>query len=157
MTTMAEAAPEPSATPADPRIWRLTSLPDAPAIAPPLVRAVAVAMLTAAAAVSAVLLLANRPDWWKGLLGAAVVTVLSASASVPPLVWGLRRGLYPAVAGSFAAMGLRAVVALGAGVFVVKALDYPAAPTLLLLVVFYFAVLAAESYVVATKMWHMRG
>ena len=157
MATTAQAAPDTPPTPADPRLWRLTASPDAPSVAPPLVRAVAVAMLAAAAATSAILLLANRPDWWKGLLGAAVVTALSAAASVPPLVWGLRRGLYPAVAGSFTAMGLRAIVALGAGIFVVKALHYPAGPTLLLLVVFYFAVLAAESYVVATKMWHMRG
>ena len=157
MTTMAQAAPESPATPADPRLWRLTASPDAPPVAPALVRAVAVAMLAAAGSVSLILLLASRSDWWKGLLGAAVVTVLSAAASLPPLAWGLRRGLYPAVAGSFTAMGLRAVVALSGGVFVVKALHYPAAPTLLSLVVFYFAVLAAESYVVATRMWYMRG
>jgi hypothetical protein len=122
-----------------------------------LVRTTALAVVGAAAAVALVLVLVNRADWWRGLLAASVVTVLSAAASFVPLAWGLRRGLYQATAGSFAAMGVRAAVALGGGVLVVKTLGYPAAPTLLLLVVFYFAVLAAETYVIAWRMWHMRG
>ena len=157
MTTMAEAADNSPATPADAGLWRMTALPDAPPVAPALVRALGAAMVGTAAVLAMILVLVQRGDWWRGLLGAAVVTALSAAASVPPLALGLRRGLYPAVAGAFAAMGVRAVVALGGGVLAVKALQYPAAPTLLLLVVFYFAVLAAESYVVATRMWHMRG
>ena len=132
-------------------------LPAAPPVAPALVRTTALALVGAAASVALVLVLVNRPEWWRGLLAAVIVTVFSAAASVPPLVWGLRRGLYKATAGSFAAMGLRAVVALGGGMLVVRALGYPAAPTLLLLVVFYFAVLAAESYVIATRVWHMKG
>ena len=129
---------------------------DAP-VTPALIRTTALALVGAAASVALVLVLVNRPEWWRGLLGAVVVTILSAATSVPPLVWGLRRGLYKATAGSFVAMGVRCVVALGGGVLVVKALGYPPAPTMLLLVVFYFAVLAAESYVVATRVWHMKG
>ena len=149
MTLMADAADNPNPP--------LAHAPAAPAVALALIRSTALALLGAAAALALVLVLVNRLDWWKGMLAAAVVTILSAAASVPPLVWGLRRGVYHATAGSFAAMGLRAVVALGGAVLAVKAGGYPAAPTMLLMVVFYFAVLAAESYVVGTRMWNMRG
>ena len=148
MTTMADPAgtsPQPNDAPA------------APPVAFPLIRTTLLAMLGAAAALALVLVLVNRVEWWQGLLAAGIVTILSAAASVPPLVWGLRRGVYHATAGSFAAMGLRAVVALGGAVLAVKAGGYPAAPTMLLMVVFYFAVLAAESYVVGTRVWHMKG
>jgi len=47
-------------------------------------------------------------------------------------------------------------VALGVGIFAVKALGYPAAPTLLLLVAFYFSLLAAETYVLARALSHVR-
>ena len=148
MTTMADAAgtsPQP------------TDAPVVPSVALPLIRTTLLAMLGAAAGLALVLVLVNRVEWWQGLLAAGIVTILSAAASVPPLVWGLRRGVYHATAGSFAAMGLRAVVALGGAVLAVKAGGYPAAPTMLLMVVFYFAVLAAESYVVGTRVWHMKG
>jgi hypothetical protein len=145
MTTMADAADNLPASEPD----------NTPATAQ-LVRATATALVGAGAVLALVLVLVNRFDWWKGLLAAGVVTTLSAAASVPPLAWGLRRGLYHATAGCFAGMAVRAAVALGGGVLAVKSLGYPAAPTLLLLVVFYFAVLGAETYVIASRIWHMR-
>ena len=147
---MADPADNPQPLPA-------TGLAGKPPVLPLLVRTTAVAFVAAAAGLALVLVLVNRLDWWKGLLAAAVVTIFSAAASTMPLTWGLRRGLYHATAGSFAAMGVRAVVSLSGAVLAVKALGYPAAPTMLLMVVFYFAVLAAESYVIATRMWDMRG
>lgn len=150
MTTMADTAHPLQAEPANRAAAR-------PPVLPLLLRTTALAFVAATVAMALVLVLVNKIDWWKGLLAAAVVTIFSAAASVMPLTWGLRRGLYHATAGSFAAMGVRAVVSLGGAMLAVKALGYPAAPTLLLMVVFYFAVLAAESYVIATRMWDMRG
>ena len=150
MTTMADTANNLAPAQSTPAVL-------APSATGHLVCAVALSLLGSAAALALVLVLVNRADWWKGLLAAGIVTTLSAAASVPPIAFGLRRGVYAATACSFVAMGARAVVALGGGILAVKAGGYPAAPTLLLMVVFYFAVLAAESYVLATRMWHMRG
>jgi hypothetical protein len=126
-------------------------------IATRLVSCIALALLATAALLCGLLVLVNRVDWWRGLLAAAVVSVLSAAASLPPLLWSLKRGLHQRVAGYFAAAGLRAIVSLGGCVMAVKLGHYPAAPTMLLMVVFYFAVLAVESIVVARALWDMKG
>lgn len=129
---------------------------DSRAVIVRLVGAIAAALLGTAAVLAGAVFLLNRPDWWRGLLGAAVISALSALASLPPLVFGLRRGLNATAAGVLVAAGLRAMVALGAGLLAVRVGTYPPAPTLLLMVVFYFALLAAESYVVARAVWNAK-
>jgi hypothetical protein len=114
-----------------------------------LVRSTVVALLATGAGLVAVLALVNRPDWWRGLLAASLVSALSAAASIPPLAWGLRRRLDQRVVLVFVAMAARAVVSLGGCVLAVTAGGYPAAPTLLLMVVFYFALLAVETTIAA--------
>ena len=109
-----------------------------------------------AAVLALLLALVGRDDWWKGFFAAATASVLSAAASVPPLAWGFRRGVDKTAAGVFVAAGVRALVALAAGALAGTVLRYPPLPTLLLLVVFYFAVLAAETYAVARTLWGLR-
>ncbi|HZN66911.1 MAG TPA: hypothetical protein VFB66_16585, partial [Tepidisphaeraceae bacterium] len=98
MTTMADTANNLAPAQSTPAVL-------APSSTGHLVRAVALSLLGSAAALALVLLLVNRTDWWKGLLAAGIVTILSAAASVPPIAFGLRRGVYAATACSFVAMG----------------------------------------------------
>jgi hypothetical protein len=121
-----------------------------------LVLAIAGALLGTAAALSAVLALVNEPSWWRGLFAASIASTLAAVASVLPLVWSLRRGINQRVAGFFMASGLRMIVSLGACLLAINAGRYPAKPTLLLMVVFYFAVLAVEATLVAKSLWNAR-
>ena len=111
------------------------------------------AIVGTAAGLAGVLLLARRSEWWSGLGAAMVISVLGAVASVGPLGWGLRRGLTQAVAGYFVSAGLRMLVSVGGGVLAVMVGGYPAMPTMLLMVVFYFAVLAAETTTVVRAIW----
>lgn len=110
-----------------------------------------------AATLAVVLVLVNRAEWWRGLVAATAVSAIAAAASVPPLAWGLGRGLYPAVIGYFIAAGARAIVSLGGCALAVMAGQYPATPTLLLMVVYYFGLLATESILVARATWSARG
>lgn len=118
-----------------------------------LVRAVLIALLSAAALLVAILTLVNRPDWWRGLLAAGIVSALAAAASLPPLLWSWKRDMAKRVAGYFTASGIRVIVSLGGCLLAIKAGGYPAAPTLLLMVVFYFAILAAETTCMAKVLW----
>jgi hypothetical protein len=115
-----------------------------------------VALLATGGLLSAMLVLVNRPEWWSSLLAAGVVSVLSAAFSLPPLVWSLSRGMNQRVAAYFISMGLRAVVSLGGCVLAVKAGGYRPAPTLLMMVVFYFAVLAVETAYVSRALWNSK-
>lgn len=114
----------------------------------------AVALLGTAAALAGVLVLANRDHWWRGLLAAGVVSTLSAGASLPPLVAGLRRGMNQRLVAYVVAAGARAAISLGGCLLAVTVGGYPASATLLLMVVFYFAVLAVETTFVARSFWH---
>ena len=91
------------------------------------------------------LFLANASGWWRGFAAASVASALAALVSLPPLLMGLRRGLNGAMIGYFSAMGLRAMVSLGAALLAIHAGGYPMKPTLLLLVPYYFAMLAVET------------
>ena len=128
----------------------------APAIVRRLIRACALALLATLLLTSLVLVLVNQPLWWRGLLPATLVMILATAASILPLALGLARSLHGAVAGYFTAAGLRLVIALGGCLLAVYVGQYPAAPTLLLMVPYYFAVLAAESAVVAKAIWTSR-
>lgn len=127
------------------------------AVARRLVRAVVASLVGCGALLAGILVLAGRPAWWPGLGGATVVSLLASAASLPVLVYGVRIGCGrpERLAGAcFAAAGVRAVVALGGGLVAVKIGQYPKMPTLLLVVPYYFALLAAETGVIATWLWN---
>lgn len=118
---------------------------------------IAASLAGTAVLLAAILVLVDRPLWWRGLLGAGVVSVLSAAASLPPLLWSLRRGINQRVAGYFLAAGIRAAVSIGGVLVAVRIGQYPPAPTMLMMVAFYFAVLAVESTLVARALWDLKG
>jgi hypothetical protein len=122
-----------------------------------LVRGVAVAFVVTLAALCGVLVLVDSAQWWRGLLAGAAVSLLAAGMSLPPLMWGLRRGVDKAAAGYFIAMGARSAVSLGGCLVAVMIGGYPATPTLLLMVVFYFVLLAVETTFVARALWTAKG
>src|SRR5882724_805634 len=94
-----------------------------------------------AALLAGLLVLVNDPAWWRGYVAATVVSALAATASLLPLLWGVRHGLMHAVAGYFIAAGVRATISLGGCALAVIKGGYPRTPTMLLMVAFYFAVL----------------
>lgn len=113
---------------------------------------VAATLLGTAVLLAGAMVLLNRPDWWKGLAGATVISVLSAVISLPPLLIGLRYGLNGGLIGALAAAALRAIVSIGLALVAVKASNYPKVPTLLLMATYYVAILAAESSALAFAM-----
>ena len=145
-TTTPDNLPEPRKTP-------LISAAEASR----LVGAVVATLAGTAAALAGLVVLADRPAWWRGLTAAAVASALASGVSLVPLVWGLRHSLYGAVAGYFIAMGLRAGVSLAACLVAVHAGRYPEAPTFLMMVAFYFGVLAVESVWVARATYRADG
>lgn len=116
-------------------------------------RLVVWALAVAALVVSALLILINRPDWWRGFLAAGVVSALSAGVSLVPLIWGLRGGLNRAPAGLLAATGLRALLSLGGCALAVGVGGYPAVPTFMIMMAFYVAVLATETAMLSGVLW----
>jgi hypothetical protein len=131
----------------------------APPIALPTLRLLSGVVLSLALAgiiITAILLMVDRKDWWHGFLAATACMLPAAGLSVLPLRWGVKRGLHKAVAGFFLASGVRAVVAIGGCLVAILALGYPRVPTLLLMVVYYFAVLAAETWLLGRAMWTAR-
>ena len=121
------------------------------------VRGIVVGFLATAATLALLLVLVNQPAWWRGFLAASVVSAIAAAASIVPLVWGLRRGLNQAVGGYFMSAGARAAVSLGGCMLAIMSGGYPAAPTLLLMVAYYFVLLGIESGLVAKATWSARG
>lgn len=130
-----------------------------PALPPRTARRVVIAVVAAlvitAMSVAVLLTLVQKPAWSRGLVAAGVVSTLASALSLIPLLWGVKRSLNAAVAGYFLAMGIRLAVSLGGAMLAVYAGGYPQAPTLLLMAVFYIAVLAAESLVIALAAWSM--
>ena len=127
-----------------------------PMTAKRVVIAVVGALLVTAASTIAILSLVNKPDWSRGLVAAGVVSALASALSLIPLLWGVRRSLHAAVAGYFVAMGVRLAVSLCGSLIAIYAGGYPQTPTLLLMAIFYVAVLMAESLVVAAATWTMK-
>lgn len=138
-----------------PAAKRAVAAPEAnlPAVARRLPVAVAVTLLATTALLAGVLVLLNQADWWRGLLAAAVVSALAAGISVLPMTWGLRRDLHKAAAGFMAAIGVRMLVSLGGCMLAVLAGGYPPLPTLTLMMAFYLAVLAVETWLMASTLW----
>lgn len=120
-----------------------------------LMRALVITLLLTGALLTGILALINSPQWWRGFLAAALVSLLAAAASIPPLIRGLRHGMNQAVGGYFIATGIRAILSIGGCLLAILAGNYPATPTLLLMVPFYFALLAVESIFLARMCWSM--
>ncbi len=121
-----------------------------------LIAGMAIALPGTAALLAGMIVLINRPLWWRGWIAATVIGVLAAAFSLLPLLWGMRRGPGKAVMGFFVAGGLRAVVALGGGLLAVHVGGYPPRATLLLVVAYYFAALAVEATVLGRSLWCMK-
>ena len=123
------------------------------------VRAVAIAFAVTGLLIAGAVTLAGSTDWWRGLLGATVATLMASVATIPIIVWSTRfAATRPdlAAGGALAAAGVRALIALGAAMLAVKQGGYPKLPTLLLVVPYYFALLSAETFILARLMWTAR-
>lgn len=121
-----------------------------------LLAVVALALLATAAVLAGVLTLVNRADWWRGFAAASIASLLGAAAAVVPVLLTLRRSMQALVAGHFASALLRAAVSLGACLLAVHAGDWPRRPTLLLMVPYYFAGMAAEATLVGRHLWNAK-
>lgn len=121
------------------------------------VRSVAIwlllALLGTAGVLVVLLVLIARADWWEGLLAAFVLNLLAGVVSLVPLWLGLAWGIQGAVAGYFVGMGLRLFVVLAGALLLVQVGDYPAAPTFVLAVPLYLALLGAESASLGRLLW----
>ena len=118
-----------------------------------LLSGVLLSMALAGILITAILLMVDRKGWWQGFLAATASMLPAAGLSVLPLRWGVKRGLRKAVAGFFMASAVRAALGIGGCLVAIFALGYPRVPTLLLMVVYYFAVLAAETWLLGRAMW----
>jgi hypothetical protein len=118
-----------------------------------LIMAAGAAVFGTAAMLALLLSLVNHPDWWQGLLAATMVALLTAAVSLPPLAIGLQRGLTGAVSGFFIAAGAKVLVSIGSGCLAILAGGYPALPTMVLIVVYYLALLAVQSAIIARAIW----
>ena len=120
------------------------------------VRAVACAFALIALLLLGVVTLIGSAEWWRGLAAATVVTLMASIATIPIIAFAMRVApTRPDLAGGafLAAAGVRAGIALGAALLAVRQGGYPKTPTLLLLVPYYFALLFAETYVLARLLW----
>jgi len=123
-------------------------------------RLLLIAMATAlggtAMLLAGVVVLVDRPDWWRALLAASVTGIFAAAVSLLPLLWGMQRGPHKAVLGFFVAGGVRAAIAIGGGLLAVHVGGYPLQATLLLIVAYYFAALSVEAIVLGRSLWSMK-
>lgn len=114
------------------------------------------ALAVAAGILACLLVLINKPDWWRGFLAAGVVSVLATAISLVPLLWGLKRDLHKAAAGFLAATGLRMMISLGGCTLAVLVGGFSAVPTMLLMMGFYLTVLAAEVLLLSSAIWPVK-
>ena len=103
------------------------------------------ALLIAIGAVSLVLILVARPDWWTGLLASSIAVAIAITATVPVSIWGSRQPLEVAALVGVVSGMLRLVVAASCVILAVSVGKYPALPSLTLLIPLYFAVLLIET------------
>jgi hypothetical protein len=110
-----------------------------------LLRWVPLGLALAAAMIAGLLVLTRADSWWSGFGAATVASVLAALLSLIPLRWGLWRSIEKLMAMVLLASGVRAGVSIGLALVAVEAGGFPAKPTLLLLVPYYFVLLAVET------------
>jgi hypothetical protein len=122
-----------------------------------LLRGMTIGFVATALVLAAMIMLANRPTWWRGYLAASIVSALAAAGSLGPLFWGFKRKLDQLVIAYFTAAGIRAIVSLGGCAWAVWVGGYPAYPTMLMMLCYYFVLLAIETSVVARVTWSSKG
>jgi hypothetical protein len=118
---------------------------DAAAARRGLTRRVVTAIVVTAAALACVVFLAGQADWWRGYAAATVASALAAGLSLIPLHRGLDKGFSALVPAVMAATGVRTLVVVGGCLLAVVAGRYPAAPTLILMLPYYLALLGVET------------
>lgn len=118
--------------------------------------ALALVLLLTVAGLAGVMVLVNQPDWWRGYRAATAASVLAAGASLVPTLWGMRGGLARAAAAHMLGALVRGLFSIGGCVLAVLAGDYPAVPTLVLMVAYYMALLAVESAALGRMLWTVR-
>lgn len=102
------------------------------------------------AAVSAVM---DDPSAWRGLAAATVIVAIAALMSVLPIWIGARRGVAGAAGGFMLAGFARAGLSILGCLAVIWKWDFPPMATVICMGVYYVAVLAAESIIVARAIW----
>ncbi len=122
-----------------------------------LVRSLTIGLMATGLLLAAMIVLANRPTWWPGYLAATLVSAIAAAGALGPLAWGLKRKLDQLVIAYFTAAGVRAAITLGGCAWAVWVGGYPAAPTLLMMVAYYFVLLAIETLIVIKVTWLAKG
>lgn len=107
--------------------------------------------------VALTLVIAGRTDLLLAALGAYVVSNLAAVGSVPLLAWGLSGPPSRTGAAYLLSTAIRSGVSLVGGLFLATAGGLPEAATLLMIVPFYFVILAAECTVLGRVLWNAPG
>ncbi|MEO6437208.1 MAG: hypothetical protein ABIP55_15815 [Tepidisphaeraceae bacterium] len=126
----------------------------------PAICAVACAYALTSLLIAGALLLVNDAAWWRGFVAASIATLMACVATVPVIAWAMRLASSRAdlaAAAFFATAGLRAGIALGAAALAVYAGAYPKTPTMLLVVPYYFAILAVETILLVRLLWKSGG
>lgn len=118
---------------------------------------VAIAFALTTVLIAGMLALVNQRDWWRGFLPAAVVSAIATIVSVLLMRSGLKKELTKAVASYFAGAGARFVVSLAACFVAVKIGGYPPVPTMMLMMVFYVAILIVEVKLMVNALSHVNG
>lgn len=121
-----------------------------------LVGMVCAAEVATAVLSAGVIVAGGHRAWWSAWAAALIVNVLAAVVSLAPLAPGLFAGGRLAAYGYLVGAAIRVLVVLAGGMMAVMVVRTPAAPTLLLLVPFYFAQLLAEAVVLSRAFWPAR-
>lgn len=112
-----------------------------------------VAMLVAGVIAWAVLNWLDSPVAWRGFWPATGVSVVAAVLSMLPLWIGGSFGLMGAVGGYFVSSALRVVVLIAGCMALVWWYGAPLKSTLLVMCIYYVAVLTTETILLARKLW----
>lgn len=117
---------------------------------------VAVALPATALVLGAGLFVSRAGEWWIAFAPATVIAFVSAALSLIPIGIAGRFSKPETLMLMFIGGGVvRMVASLGLGLLAVHAGGFPQTPTLLLIVLYYFVVLAVEAGVLARLLWSM--
>jgi hypothetical protein len=105
--------------------------------------------VAAAVLLAAAVFLSGKPDWWRGYVAASVATTIAAAASLVPLWIGVRGAPQQLILMVMVSSGARAFFGLGLAALAVGVGNYPAVPTLMLMIPYYLALLGSESVCLA--------
>lgn len=109
--------------------------------------------LLVAGLIAAVVAVANQPTWWRGYLAASIAAIASAVVSLTIILPTFKRSVATMMYATLVAGIVRAVVLGVIVVVAIKTGGYPQEATLAIAGLYYFAIVAVESYV----LWQMTG